>query len=918
MDFSLKKSFKANGSFKHIRGFSGGGGAANDSSISHEEMPILHHHQSDVLTDIQRETSIGSNHHNEVIVKVKDGNSSSEESVSSGGKVNREPSFGFTQNGEQDMMQDPPSKLISQFLENQKIYGGGEISLDMDMEMDELKGKQGSSHVANSSSSPGSLGTKQFSREIRVSFEPSFSGDSINSAAESVRRRCKENGSVNSHKQEDGSVNSHQQKREQRCEEVLKCSSNASFRRESRLLSRLKTKSRLIDDPSPEELERMSGRIPKSGPMKSGMLSRVLDDEEDEDPLEDEDLPEEYKKGKLSTLIVLEWLSLIVIVAALVCSLCIRALRKVKLLNLKLWKWEVLLLVLICGRLVSGWGIRLIVFFIERNFMLRKRVLYFVYGLRKGVQNCWWLGLVLLAWHFLFDKKVQRDTKSEILKYVTKILVCFLVGNFIWLIKTLVVKVLASSFHVSTYFDRIQESLFNQLVIEALSGPPLIEIQKAEEDEERTAAEVRMLQNAGAPLPRELKAAIFPSAKSGRLNANRGTQKTFTAKSFKFSGNLSQKGEKKGDEGITIDHLHKLNTKNISAWNMKRLIKLVRDGSLSTLDEQILDAASEDDPTRHIRSEYEAKAAARKIFYNVACKGSKYIYLQDLMRFLQEDKALKTMGFFEEASETSRISKSSLKNWVVNAFRERRALALTLNDTKTAVNKLHQMINVAVGIVIIVISLVILGIAKSKFFVLLGSQILVVSFIFGNTAKTLFESIIFLFVIHPFDVGDRCEIDGVQLIVEEMNILTTFFLRADNQKVLYPNSVLASKPIGNYYRSPDMGDSVEFHIHISTPPEKISLMKQRITSYIEGKKEHWYPDPSFILKEVVDLNKLTVAVWIRHRMNHQDMGEKWKRRALLIEEMVKIFMELDIQYRLFPIDINIRAMPLPEKNYRLS
>ena len=68
-----------------------------------------------------------------------------------------------------------------------------------------------------------------------------------------------------------------------------------------------------------------------------------------------------------------------------------------------------------------------------------------------------------------------------------------------------------------------------------------------------------------------------------------------------------------------------------------------------------------------------------------------------------------------------------------------------------------------------------------------------------------------------------------QLIVEEMNILTTFFLRADNQKVLYPNSVLATKPIGNYYRSPDMGDSVEFHIHICTPAEKVALMKQTIT-----------------------------------------------------------------------------------------
>ena len=109
----------------------------------------------------------------------------------------------------------------------------------------------------------------------------------------------------------------------------------------------------------------------------------------------------------------------------------------------------------------------------------------------------------------------------------------------------------------------------------------------------------------------------------------------------------------------------------------------------------------------------------------------------------------------------------------VNAFRERRALALTLNDTKTAVNKLHRMVNIMVGIVIAVIWLLILGIATSKFLLFLSSQLLLVAFIFGNTCKTVFESIIFLFVIHPFDVGDRCEVDGVQVCkLMHMNCIT--------------------------------------------------------------------------------------------------------------------------------------------------
>ena len=116
------------------------------------------------------------------------------------------------------------------------------------------------------------------------------------------------------------------------------------------------------------------------------------------------------------------------------------------------------------------------------------------------------------------------------------------------------------------------------------------------------------------------------------------------------------------------------------------------------------------------------------------------------------------------------------KSWLfqVNAFRERRALALTLNDTKTAVNKLHQMVNVVVAIIILIISLLILGIATKQYISYSSSQLLLVVFIFGNTCKNIFEAIIFLFVMHPFDVGDRCEIDGVQVQTVELSFVIIY------------------------------------------------------------------------------------------------------------------------------------------------
>lgn len=67
------------------------------------------------------------------------------------------------------------------------------------------------------------------------------------------------------------------------------------------------------------------------------------------------------------------------------------------------------------------------------------------------------------------------------------------------------------------------------------------------------------------------------------------------------------------------------------------------------------------------------------------------------------------------------------------------------------------------------------------------------------------------------------------MVVEEMNILTTVFLRADNLKIVYPNILLWTKAIHNFHRSPDMGDEVQCCVHITTPPEKIAAIKQRIS-----------------------------------------------------------------------------------------
>ncbi|GER56238.1 mechanosensitive ion channel family protein [Striga asiatica] len=582
------------------------------------------------------------------------------------------------------------------------------------------------------------------------------------------------------------------------------------------------------------------------------------------------------KKLKINWKILIEWIIFITLSTSLICSLTIPTLKRQLACGLGLWRWFLMILVIFSGRLVSGWIIKIMVFCIERNFMLREKVLYFVYGIRRSIQNCVWLGLVLVSWTFIFNAKLHK--KNALMEKSFQALVAFLIGATIWLVKIVLVKVLASSFHVTTYFDRMKESVFVHYVLDTLSGPPMDDV----------AYEEAHCRNLG--VSRSMPARIRDSSRV--LSRRYGTKR------------------------IDIEKLKKLSMQSTgSAWTVKRLVNYVRSFGLTTISKAVDEFGRAES---EITSEWEARSCAKRIFKNVAKPGAKYIEEDDLMRFLKRVEIHTIFPLFEGALETGKITKSAFRNWVVRAYYERKSLAHSLNDTKTAVQQLHKVASAIVSVIIVVISLMVMGVASTKVIAFMLTQLLLVGFTFQNMCKTVFESIVFVFVMHPFDIGDRCVIDGVQLIVEEMNILTTVFLRYDNEKIYYPNSVLITKPISNFYRSPEMCDTINFTIDASTPTDTIFALKKAIQTYIESKPKYWIPKHSVIVKEIENMDKLKMALGVQHTINHQNYGDRNIRITELILELKKMFENLDITYHLLPQEIHLTQvnmgnwrMPLP-------
>ncbi|XP_058781086.1 mechanosensitive ion channel protein 10-like [Vicia villosa] len=576
----------------------------------------------------------------------------------------------------------------------------------------------------------------------------------------------------------------------------------------------------------------------------------------------------EFSKGKhkrLTTRTSIELFVFAMIAGNMLASLTVEELRRIHMWSLRLWRWWMLAMVTFCGMLVTKWFMHIVVFVIEMNFLLRKKVLYFVHGMKKCVQVFIWIGLVLLTWVLFIKHEVPRSKLAEkILDGVTWTLVSLLIGAFLWVVKTLLLKILASNFHVKSFFDRIQESIFHQYVLQTLSGPPLLD-----EDEK--------------------------IGRSQRLSH------------FSFRS-ITNKGDTK-KEVIDMAKLHSMKQEKVSSWTMKILVDSVMNSKLSTisssLDETFYDVENKQ-TDKEITNEMEATAAAYHVFRNVAASPScTDIDENELRRFMIKEEVPWVFPLLAQA-ETGLITRKSLTDWVLKVYQERRALAHALSDTKTAVKQLNKLVTVVVVLVTILVWLLLMEIANSKVLLFIASQLVLASFMFANTCKNIFEAIIFVFIMHPFDVGDRCVVDGVELVVEEMNLLTTVFLKLSNEKLYYPNSVLAVKPISNYYRSPDMIDSLEFWIDFKTPAEKIGALNEKIKWYVERTPQYWHANFDLFVREIENVNRIKMGLYVIHTMNFQDVGAKLRRKSELVMEVKRIFEELKIIYNLLPQAVHLR------------
>ncbi|TPX37039.1 hypothetical protein SmJEL517_g00849 [Synchytrium microbalum] len=301
-----------------------------------------------------------------------------------------------------------------------------------------------------------------------------------------------------------------------------------------------------------------------------------------------------------------------------------------------------------------------------------------------------------------------------------------------------------------------------------------------------------------------------------------------------------------------------------------------------------------------LRSLHDAKMLSKRLFLSLKRGSSGILVPADFRPYFPTQA--ETMAAFKllDKDENGDISPQEMRTTIIEIYRERLSLDKSIRDGNQAMHKLDGLLKVFMFALIIFICLGIWGVNITNFLAGLISLWLGILFAIGATIKNLLESVIFLFLTHPYDVGDRVEIDGNTYIVKEFALSVTVFRTPDGKEVIAPNPVLLTKFINNIRRSGPQVETVLLKLSGDTTEAQLQKLKERLGDFAQHSSRDFNSSVTTHIKELNDSNQMTVSVSITHKTNWSNFSNKVARTNRFMLELRRIMMDLNMSIVIVP------------------
>jgi small-conductance mechanosensitive channel len=249
------------------------------------------------------------------------------------------------------------------------------------------------------------------------------------------------------------------------------------------------------------------------------------------------------------------------------------------------------------------------------------------------------------------------------------------------------------------------------------------------------------------------------------------------------------------------------------------------------------------------------------------------------------------------------ISKEELEAVCAEIGRERKAITASLKDLASVVRKLDDILLVVVLVITLIIFINLISTSAQAVLTSLGSAVLALSWLLSATAQEFLQSLIFVFVKHPFDVGDRVTIygntgvlgRGDDYFVKEISLLYTEFKKMEGHVVQAPNSYLNTLFILNQRRSGGLAEAVPIVLKFGTTMDQLQELRERLVAFVKEEKREYQSNILTELTTVTEVYSITLNIVFFYKSNWQNELLRLQRRNKFICFMMVAIQELGIE-----------------------
>ncbi|PHH74010.1 hypothetical protein CDD82_5161 [Ophiocordyceps australis] len=279
-----------------------------------------------------------------------------------------------------------------------------------------------------------------------------------------------------------------------------------------------------------------------------------------------------------------------------------------------------------------------------------------------------------------------------------------------------------------------------------------------------------------------------------------------------------------------------------------------------------------------------SEALGRRIWMSFVLEGNEALYLEDFQEVLGPDcldEAEEIFNAFDN-DVNGDISLDEMVRKVVEVGTERKAIGEGMKDIGQALRVFDKVLLFVVFLIVIFIFLFFFNSNVLTTVASAGTALLSLSFVFAVTTQEFLGSCIFLFVKHPYDVGDRVDISDTKMVVDRISLLYTVFTRIDCMQVVQvPNIQLNTLWIENISRSKAMVETIELDVSYDTTFEDIELLRGEMEGFVRSPENSrdFQPDFNISVGGVGDLDKMTLYISIKHKSNWHNEKVRAKRRS---------------------------------------